>query len=247
MSAGVEVDVCSAVVEYRLADGQGLARAAGRTSVAALLDAVPWRTFRWYQGQRHYSGKYWSATESDHVIYESRLELSALLMADFDPAVSKIKAQPFLLTALVGARRSRHIPDYLLLRDGGPVVVDVVRAARLDDPKIASLCAWTKQVVESLGWSYEVISEQPPVVLGNVRFLAGYRRQRFVEPDVVAYLRSCATNLAGVRIDVAECQVAKRFPYPLVRSALLHLLWRQEFVVDLAEQLRPSTVLEIPT
>ena len=38
---------------------------------AQYLNTVPWRTFRWYKGQRHYSGLYWSATKRDHVVYES--------------------------------------------------------------------------------------------------------------------------------------------------------------------------------
>ena len=56
------------------------------------------------QGQRHYSGTYWSATMGDHVIYESRLELARLLFADFDPSVRRIVAQPFLLKAEVEGR-----------------------------------------------------------------------------------------------------------------------------------------------
>lgn len=51
--------------------------------LAALRSASPWRTFRWYKGQKHYSGAFWSATEHDWVIYESRLELACLLFADF--------------------------------------------------------------------------------------------------------------------------------------------------------------------
>jgi len=77
------------------------------------LEAATWRTFRFYQGQRHYSGKYWAATERDHVIYESRLELSSLLLADFDPAVTRVVAQPFRLSAVVNGRLRRHIPDFL--------------------------------------------------------------------------------------------------------------------------------------
>ncbi len=50
----------------------------------------------------------------DHVIYESRLELSRLLFADFDPSVPAIVAQPFLLQTVLEARVRRHIPDYLL-------------------------------------------------------------------------------------------------------------------------------------
>ena len=48
---------------------------------AVLSNTVPWRTFRWYKGQRHYSGMYWSATMRDHVVYESRLEPSRLIFA----------------------------------------------------------------------------------------------------------------------------------------------------------------------
>jgi hypothetical protein len=122
--------------------------------LAPLLHAAPWRTFRWYEGQRHYSGKYWSVTEGGHVIYESRLELSHVLMADFDLSVQRIKAQPFLLTARVNGRRRKHVPDYLLRTADGLVVVDVVRAERLENPNVQSLCSWTRQIVESLSWSY---------------------------------------------------------------------------------------------
>lgn len=60
---------------------------------AELSNTVPWRTFRWYKGQRHYSGMYWSATMRDHVIYESRLEMARLIFADFDRSVHRILAQ----------------------------------------------------------------------------------------------------------------------------------------------------------
>jgi hypothetical protein len=52
----------------------------GEVGVEELAAAAPWRTFRWYQGQKHYSGTFWSATEHGHVIYESRLELARLLL-----------------------------------------------------------------------------------------------------------------------------------------------------------------------
>ena len=55
------------------------------------------------RGQAHYPGYYWSATAGGHVIYESRLELARLLLADFDPDVTAIAAQPFLLRALAAA------------------------------------------------------------------------------------------------------------------------------------------------
>jgi hypothetical protein len=100
------------------------------------------RRVGWYFGQRHYSGSYWSATERDHVIYESRLELANLILADFDPTVHHIVAQPFQLTANVDGEERRHILDYLWGSDEGPVVVDVVRAERMTNPRIVRLCAW---------------------------------------------------------------------------------------------------------
>ncbi|MCX4511968.1 TnsA-like heteromeric transposase endonuclease subunit [Streptomyces sp. NBC_01619] len=121
-------------------------------SLDLLRNAQPWRTFRWYKGQKHYSGTYWSATVGDHVIYESRLELGRLLFADFDPEVRHIVAQPFLLKAEVQGKLRRHIPDYLLLTVGDPVVVDVKPRHRLERPQIAFTFAWTKQAVESRGW-----------------------------------------------------------------------------------------------
>ena len=43
-------------------------------------------------------GQYWCATESRLVGYESRLELTRLVMADFDVAAKRIVSQPFRLT-----------------------------------------------------------------------------------------------------------------------------------------------------
>jgi hypothetical protein len=105
-------------------------------------DVLPWLTFRWYYGQQHYSGSYWASTMSAHVVYESRLELARLLMADFDASVNHIVAQPFMVQMPIGGKMRRHVPDYLLLADGGPVVVDVKPAELLDDPAVAETFDW---------------------------------------------------------------------------------------------------------
>lgn len=136
MSESVRVDLSSAAVAYRSAAGEQRCVPAGEVSPAALFRAAPWRTFRWYFGQRHYSGTYWSATERDHVIYESRLELANLILADFDVTVHRIVAQPFRLTAEVDGQERRHILDYLWDSDEGPVVVDVVRSERVTNPRM---------------------------------------------------------------------------------------------------------------
>ena len=136
MSVPVCVDLESAVVSYRPAAGEERSSSAGKVSIEALLLAAPWRTFRWYFGQHHYSGTYWSSTQGDHVIYESRLELANLLLADFDSQVRQIVAQPFIVCAEVQGQARKHIVDYLWGTADGPVVVDVVRAERISHPRI---------------------------------------------------------------------------------------------------------------
>jgi hypothetical protein len=68
-----------------------------------VVAAVPWRKVRSARGQAHYPGYFWSATMGGHVIYESRLELARLLLADFDRDVAAIAAQPFLLAHADGS------------------------------------------------------------------------------------------------------------------------------------------------
>jgi hypothetical protein len=211
--------------------------------VDELAAADPWRTFRWYLGQRHYSGTYWSSTVGSSVIYESRLELARLLFADFAPTVRHVVAQPFLLRATVDRKVRKHIPDYLLLTDAGPVIMDVKPARRLADPKVAFTFGWTREVVESRGWCHEVATEPPAVELANVRFLSGYRRRWLFPVDLLKQLR--LRNLHGATLDDAfNCLPGERSE--LVRPAVLHLLWNQELMVDLSKPLSGRTELRRP-
>ncbi len=135
--------------------------------------ATPWRTFRSHRNQRHYSGWYWSSTTGDHVIYESRLELARLLLADADRDVVTISAQPFLLIEGTGTKPRRHVPDFFLQRQNGScAVVNVKPADKLDDPKVAATLAWAGEAITAKGWAAEVWTGCDPLLLANVRFLA---------------------------------------------------------------------------
>ena len=170
-------------------------------SAVVACPLTPWRTFRWWYGQRHYSGTYWSATLRDHVIYESRLEWARLLYADFDPGVTSIVAQPFLIEADIDGKRRRHIPDYLLQTSNGPVVVDVKPLRFTSVDKIADTLAWTRQLMDHQGWLYEVWSEPPSTELANLRFLAGYRNESRMNQDLIGSLQTA--RLHGLPIGQA--------------------------------------------
>ncbi|GEL99008.1 hypothetical protein [Cellulomonas terrae] len=78
---------------------------------------------------RHYDGLYWSSTTRCHLAYESLMERDRFLWVDFDPDVEWISAQPMALLIPTDERLLKRIPDILLRRtDGSLLVVDVKTA-----------------------------------------------------------------------------------------------------------------------
>lgn len=228
-------------VSFRDAAGRESAADLAVISAGVLAAGRPWRVFRWRQGQAHYSGWYWSATTGGHVVYESRLELARLLLADFDPAAAVIAAQPFLVTAPSGGRTRRHVPDFLVIdRDGGVCVVNVKPADQLAVPEVAEALAWAGEVFTTRGWRHEIWSGAPPVLLANVRFLAGYRYPGRVNATLVAVIARDAPDQAAIG------ELEREWPgRPAdVRAAVLHLIWKGEFRADLLSPLSAATRLE---
>ncbi|SDY01836.1 hypothetical protein SAMN05216215_1018151 [Saccharopolyspora shandongensis] len=140
----------------------------------------------------------------------------------------------------MSGRERKHVPDFLLCTDAVPIVVDVKPGHRVARPENAFTFAWTKRVVESKGWWYQVCSEPPRVELENVRFLAGYRRDWLFETGLLGELG--VADLDGLPLGEA-LKAAPGYPRPLVRSALLHLLWTQHFTFDLTVPLNHATML----
>jgi hypothetical protein len=106
----------AAIAKYRDRVGKVVESAWADVDYHAVVTGRPWRAFPWYLGQRNYSGRYWSATERTLVGYESRLELSRLILADFDRQVKRIASQPFHLVARKSGATLRRTPDYLLIK-----------------------------------------------------------------------------------------------------------------------------------
>jgi hypothetical protein len=232
-----------AQVSFRDAAGQVSTGDLAVVEPGMLAAGRPWREFRWRQGQAHYSGWYWSATTGTHVVYESRLELARLVLADFDRRVVGLAAQPFCVTAKVGTRVRRHVPDFLLVdSDGLTTVVNLKPADQLTEPKVASALAWAGAVFAARGWRHEIWSGASATLLANVRFLAGYRRADRVDPDAVAAIGSGVAS--GTTVAEVEAAFADRFPVEVSRPALLHLVWCGALRVGLDEPLSSSTTLE---
>ncbi|WP_234329679.1 TnsA-like heteromeric transposase endonuclease subunit [Streptomyces viridochromogenes] len=120
------------------------------------------------------------------------------------------------------------------------MVVDVKPRHRLEKPEVAVTLDWTREAVTSRGWRYEVWSEPDPHVLENVRFLAGYRRSWLLDPDLIATLR--AADLDEMPLGDAF-RLLPQSPRPLVKSAVLHLLWSGHVTTALDRPLSAGHVL----
>lgn len=213
-------------------------------SASQVFAAHPRRSFRWHLGQRHYPGRYWSATTGSFVGYESRLELAVLLLEDFNPDVTRIASQPFELIADRDGDERSHVPDYLIGHaDNSYEVVDVKPARRLEKAEVADALDWAGQIIESRGWRFRIASEPPAAFLSNVRFLAGYRRiSQFTTGDVWSVeesVREAATVGEAIRLGTAVLGDAA-----YVRTIVLHLLWRSVLRCDLSHPLDIDTILE---
>lgn len=206
------------------------------------MAGLPVRDFRWYKGRRHYSGWYWSATGRRLVAYESRLELARLMLADFDPVVTAIAAQPFRLAGPGGSGTRRHVPDILLTgADGTVTVVDVKAPGKRGDPEVRAVMEWTRQVARLRGWEFEEWYGAAPELLANVSFLAGYRREAVIEQRLIpAVLEAAGGDGASIaEIERLACDV----PAVLVRPVVLHLLWAGALVTDMSRPLGGVSVV----
>lgn len=226
--------------EVAFADDEGEQRVGLPAALSVPFEVCrPVREFSSYKGQRHLSGRWWTATTGTLVGYESWLERDRLVLLDFDPDVVGIASQPFWLffDAANGKRRS-HAPDYFArLVDGSVLVLDVRPAERIK-PKDQVAFEATRQACALLGWRYEVVDAPASALLANVRWLAGYRHPRHDLAEVAAALRAVFAHPAGL-LDGAE-QVGDPIA---VLPVLFHLLWRQELHVELSMPLRTDAVV----
>ena len=236
---GRRVAVVLVTGSVRFADGSTREMPLAELTATLVLSAVPWRAIRSHRGQQHLPGLYWSSTTDAHVVYESRLELARLLLADFDRGVVGIAAQPFLVRE-VGRR---HVPDFLLSRvDGSVLVVNVKPADGVGSARVADALAWAGRVFADRGWEHEVWSGADAQLLANVRFLAGYRREALVGEltGVEAVLRTGAVlTIAGAEAALKGAGVAEP------RTVVLHLLWTGGLRADLDRPLTGETELGV--
>ncbi len=225
---------------YRTEDGERRIPLADVWSLP-LESALPVRSFASYRRQRHFPGLWWCATTGGHVGFESWLERDHLILLDHDPAVVGVASQPFWLFWATADGKSRsHAPDYFARRaDGSAVVVDCRPVERIK-PRDAAKFDATRNACELVGWDYRLVGVPDPVVVRNLRWLAGYRHPRYQVAGVAAAL------VAAFDRPLALMAGAEAVGDPIgVLPVLFHLLWRRDLRVDLTVPLHEASRVQI--
>jgi hypothetical protein len=206
----------------------------------AVAEGLPVRPIQSFAGQRHYPGLFWSVTTGKHVWYESLLERDRLLLADYDPDVVGIAAQPMWLVGKDNGATRRHVPDLLLaLRDGNFMLVDVKPAEFAQHPNAVAVFGWTTRICAARGWRYEVWTGADAVVMANVRQLAAGRRRELLDDAAVEAVQ--AAFRPGVTIGDVELVTGRWRPF--ARRAVLWMLWTHRCRTDLTRPLSSGSVL----
>lgn len=233
-----------AEVRYVTAEGEPVVTSLREVAPDRVVWGAPVRRVQSRAGQRHYSGLFWSATNREHVVYESRLELDRLWLADFDPCVSRIAAQPFWVSGFDAGILRRHVPDLMLrLPSGGVMVVDVKPAVFVDDPAVAPVLAWTGRLCAARGWSYEVwTGAGVGPELANLRWLGRVRRPGLVSEDAIT--SALASARAGITIGELTDALERRCGPAQAAAAVMFTLWSGHMSTDLSQPLSRESVLE---
>ena len=243
-SLAIPANLSSCVTRLMFVDSDGRSRVCDvDTSLpsGAIIAGRPARSFSAWPGKRNYEGEWWSSTTRTLLAFESLLEEQALLVFDFDTSVSWIAVQPFALLwpRSPGRGPRHHVPDLLLgLVDGSYMVVDV-RPAALIDARAADQFERTEEVLERAGWSYQVFNGLSEPRLSNLRFLAGFRQDRYaVDEETEATICSLIGSGSSVASGVESVQARTRWAWSRSLGAVNHLLWRQSLRTDLDVLLR---------
>jgi hypothetical protein len=115
------------------------------------------------------------------------------------------------------------------------MVVDCRPEDRRGEARDREAFAAAREASAAAGWEYRLAGGCDPVLVANVRWLAGYRHRRYCVPGVAARLLEAAV------VPVPLMGLAASAGDPMaVLPVLFHLLWRHELETGLLVPLHPE-------
>lgn len=228
-------------VDVRFIGSDGLLEQRRWLAAAAELvptDYAPVGGFAVRRGKRLAPGWWWAATTGRLVAYGSAAMRDQLMLLDRDPQVVGLACRPLEFVWRDGERVVAHAPQLAARRaDGGHVLVDCLGPGG-QPRRLACREGVLRECAQEVGWQYRVEPAADPVLVGNVRWLSGYRHPRCAGEirsgqmrDVFAYPRSLVEGATALG------DVIQTLP------AVYHGLWNGELDAALDRPLTDRTLV----
>ncbi|WP_338014288.1 TnsA-like heteromeric transposase endonuclease subunit [Streptomyces sp. CB02009] len=198
------------------------------------------RSFPVRYGRRVAPGWWWSSTSGRLVAYGSGVMRTQLMLLDRDPAVVALACRPVELVWREGGKVVSHAPQLMArLQDGSGLLLDCAGRTG-SSARLAERARVVAAAAEAVGWPYRLAGPPDPMLVANVRWLAGYRHPRYAAgpwmPALVEAFRSPRPAVEAVR-ELGE-------PIALW-PAVFHALWSGVLRVRLDEPLHERAVVSV--
>ncbi|WP_371476392.1 TnsA-like heteromeric transposase endonuclease subunit [Kitasatospora sp. NBC_00315] len=180
-----------------------------RAAARVLFEELgPVSAFPVIPGKRWGPGWWWSATTGRHVAQGSAAMVVQLMLLDRDPHVVAMAGRPVRVLWRDAQERGvvRSWVPQLFARyaDGTGLLADCPGTPGAGGVAAQRAAAAVSEACARVGWVYRRLRAPDPVVVGNVRWLAGYRHPRFrgaleVEAAVMEAFADPRPLVEGVR------------------------------------------------
>ncbi|MDG9728512.1 TnsA-like heteromeric transposase endonuclease subunit [Streptomyces sp. DH41] len=198
------------------------------------------RPFPVRPGRRVAPGWWWSSTTGRLVAYGSGVMRTELMLLDREPAVVALACRPVELVWREENRVVGHAPQLMArLQDGSGLLLDCVGRSG-PSARLAARARVVAAAAKAVGWSYRLAGPPDPVLVANVRWLAGYRHPRYAAgPWTPALVEAFASPRPAVE---AVCELGDPIA---VWAAVFHALWSGVLRVRLDEPLHEHAVVSV--
>lgn len=206
--------------------------------------AHPVRDYSRHRGQKNKPIAFFSRTTGDLVNCESRLERSFALVADFDPRVVHIAAQPCAIQFPISDDLKVHTVDFIVLALGHvPIAVDVKPLEEAMDPKWITRHERVRQLLAGAGIAHVVWTGLASTVIENIAYLsASTAPTRMLDEVRVEAVRLSEGGVRAGKLSemlgpsVGEWPATngrQALPIRIAQVLIRGLLWERTLVTDL--------------
>ncbi|MET8117322.1 TnsA-like heteromeric transposase endonuclease subunit [Streptomyces prasinus] len=199
------------------------------------------RSFPVRYGRRVAPGWWWSSTSGRLVAYGSGAMRIQLMLLDREPGVVALACRPVELVWRENSGRVvGHAPQLMArLKNGSGLLVDCVGRSG-PSARLAGRAQIVTAAAEAAGWCYRFAEPPDPVLVANVRWLAGYRHPRHGAGPWLPRLMAAFGNPRPA------VEAVRELGDPIaVWPAVFHALWSGVLRVRLNEPLHERVAVSV--